>query len=184
MELTCFQLVLDSAIENIIMYFKLDVNFKLEPCSQQCDCIWFLPCNLFPFFPSSLSCRSLKSNVTPVHQEKCTTFTLFSFACQFVLYDVQENYCLASHRCLIFNLPPCSLCTAKSFLRFGESIVALPLHKMVKWRRMWKDRLLSVLFHYNLYSVSAAACHSALGLEVLQDNSKLPWEWMFTLGGV
>ena len=75
--------------------------------------------------------------------------------------------------------------TPKPFPRFVEHIIALLLlRKMMKRRRMWKDRLLFVPFDYNLYSVSAGACRSALGLEVLQDRSRLPWEWMFTPGGV
>lgn len=49
---------------------------------------------------------------------------------------------------------------------------------------MWKEGVVFVPFGYNLCSVSAGAHRSALGLEVLQDCSKLLWERMFTLGGV
>ena len=52
--------------------------------------------------------------------------------------------------------------TPKPFPRFVEHIIALLLRKMMKRRRMWKDRLLFVPFDYNLYSVSAGACRSAL----------------------
>lgn len=48
--------------------------------------------------------------------------------------------------------------TPKPFPRFVDHIIALVLlHKMLKQRRMWKDRLLFVPFDYNSYSVSAGA---------------------------
>lgn len=133
---------------------------------------------LVSFFPSCLSCCSLKSNVALTCQEKCNAFILFSLACWFFLCDVQENYCLASRWCFTSKLPPCSwqFMHAKAISHiYGAHNSLLFLHKMVKWRRMWKDRLLFVPFDCNLCSVSAGAYRSALCLEVLQDCSKLPW---------
>lgn len=73
---------------------------------------------------------------------------------------------------------------SKLIPRLVEHIAALLLRKVVNWRRTWKDRLLFVLFDYNLYRISAGAHHPALALEVLPDRSKLPWEWKFMLGGL
>lgn len=64
----------------------------------QAATMWFVlvsSTQLVSFFPINLFCCPLKSNIAPLHREKGNTFTLFSLACWFVLYDIQESYCFA-----------------------------------------------------------------------------------------